>query len=713
MYLGLSDFSARKAARNFSIPQLRILRQIASDQGKRILVTVNTVILERERRAVAELLFELSTIEVDGVIVQDFGVLAMLRQGFPDLPIHASTQMAVQDTHGLELLAGLGVKRAVLPRELSLDEIARLRKDNPDIELEVFIHGALCYSVSGLCLMSGTLLDRSANRGECAQMCRNIYQHSDRQAGFFSCHDLALANKVQTLAALGVDSLKIEGRMKPPEYVSAVVRLYRRFLDRGTAPGAAELESLQKNIDLTFSRGTTQAFFEDTKGKNLLGPEFTTHRGILLGKVRSSWKDGFSVVLAQPVRAHDGLMYLSNSKPPKPIRFGLKRMVLVQGKERTPGFEARAGDLVEIAFAEPPPKGAELFLISSSELKTKPVKVAQFPPHRMAIGLDARLDDQALVLSSRLLGQTCTKTYPVQLELARGERDFGAILTSLFAQSGERPFQIQRVDFSNQGGPGPGSIFIPPSRLKRIKNEFYQELSEHFETQRSAQVDTALALSPPGALTPWPAQASAPIPRQIPRKSLSPQGGLPFVPRLPVELDHLARWNEFCVLPLKPLVLGDEGYAQALEAFVRSYPEQLFLIGLNHVGQLALAHGLYERCQNVFFFLDVFCYLANAAAAHFFFSTVPRLLFAYSWIEADAKTLSPLDESLPSELASRIFPVGHGFSAPLFISRVCLQRHALGGCPSECTKSLRIPFRAGRLQGWVIVEDCLNYTFLE
>ena len=250
-----------------------------------------------------ELLFDLDTIGVDGVIIQDLGVLEMLRRHFPALPIHASTQMAVHDTLGLQHLANLGVKRVVLPRELTLSEITHLRKENPNIELEVFIHGALCYSVSGMCLISGTQLGRSANRGECAQLCRSTYQRAGKAGHYFSCNDLALTNEVLQLAALGVDSLKIEGRMKPPEYVQAVVSLYRRVLDHGAPLPVKEMEQLEKNVSLTFSRGTTKAFFSNSVGEKLLSNEYASHRGVPLGKVRESWRDGFSLTLEHAVAA--------------------------------------------------------------------------------------------------------------------------------------------------------------------------------------------------------------------------------------------------------------------------------------------------------------------------------------------------------------------------------------------------------------------------
>jgi len=695
VYLGLADFSARKAARNFSLDELRVLRRLATDNGKRILVTANTVIKENERQGLAEMLFDLSGIGVDGVIIQDLGLLEMLRRYFPELPIHASTQMAVQDTLGLQHLASLGVRRVVLPRELTLAEITRLRKENPNIELETFIHGALCYSVSGMCLISGTQLGRSANRGECAQMCRSTYQRAGKTGHYFSCNDLALSSEVLKLAALGIDSLKIEGRMKPPEYVQAVVSLYRRVLDNGAPLPEKEMAALEKNISLTFSRGITKAFFSNTQGDNLLSNEYAAHRGIPLGKVRESWRDGFSLTLEHAVSAHDGLMYFKKTVPPEPVRFALKNLVVAAGGNRTPGYFARAGQIIEAECPMPPPVGAELFLISSRDLDLKAVKSTSLPAHVRPVVMWAVLKGAELTLTS----EGHAKTYAVQVDTARVPKDFGTILSDLFLQSGESPFQIQTVNFGTESGQARETIFIPPSKLKSIKNDFYLDLARHLAARRQAVSAQALELPLLENIHPWPEQLAMPIARQ----TLSPKGALPFLTAIPSGLDDLAKLEDFYVMPLKPVVIDEGQYYQALQKLIEAHPQQKFLVGLNNLGQVALSRDLAKRSSNIFFFLDFFCYIANSAAVYFYFSTVPRLLFAYSWIEGDGQLKGPL--------LGRIFCVGADFKPPLFVSRVCVHRHTLGECPANCSQSLRLPMLSGGRKGQAVIEDCMTYFF--
>jgi putative protease len=209
IYLGLKDFSARKAAQNFSREQLRRIRRLAADRGRRIHVTLNTVIREAELESLRDTLAWLEALEVDAVIVQDLGVCEMIARLFPRLVMHASTQMAVHDERGLRAARELGVRRVILPRELPLQRIRLLRERVPDVELEVFIHGALCYSFSGVCLASWALTGRSGNKGDCAQICRSSFTGGraaaaggEQECGghLFSCRDLFLGRDVLALA---------------------------------------------------------------------------------------------------------------------------------------------------------------------------------------------------------------------------------------------------------------------------------------------------------------------------------------------------------------------------------------------------------------------------------------------------------------------------------------------------------------------------------
>ncbi|MDR1099930.1 MAG: U32 family peptidase [Treponema sp.] len=268
VYLGLKNFNARMRSANFAYSQfegaLRTLRRM----GKKIYVTVNTVFEQREADRMYQMLKYLAGIGPDGLIVQDFGVAAMVRDYFPSLKIHASTQMNIASARGANALSKYGVSRVVMARELCLRELQEIRA-NTNMELEVFVHGALCVSVSGLCLFSSYLGGKSANRGMCTQACRRLYRRDDDEGYYFSPADLQLLDRVPELAAAGVNSFKIEGRMKSAEYVGTVVSAYRRVID-ATAQGeeARIQESIREGLEILrgdFARTKTVFYFDSLR----------------------------------------------------------------------------------------------------------------------------------------------------------------------------------------------------------------------------------------------------------------------------------------------------------------------------------------------------------------------------------------------------------------------------------------------------------------
>ncbi|MDR2935355.1 MAG: U32 family peptidase, partial [Candidatus Adiutrix sp.] len=230
VYVGLKDFSARTYAENFTLAELAGVLGESRRAGVKIYLAVNSLVKEAEWGAAWKLLAAAAELGPDALIIQDWGLNRLAARHFPQLPRHASTLTGVHSLPGLAALKEAGFTQAVLARELAFDEVAALSLHSP-IGLEVFIHGALCFSVSGLCLMSSFLGGRSALRGGCTQPCRRSYRQGRRQAALFSLADLALAPYLRELRRLPLAGLKIEGRMKGPDYVGRVVRAYRLLLD--------------------------------------------------------------------------------------------------------------------------------------------------------------------------------------------------------------------------------------------------------------------------------------------------------------------------------------------------------------------------------------------------------------------------------------------------------------------------------------------------
>lgn len=268
VYLGYGEFNARRNAKNFSREEFAAAVSYCHLRGARVYLTLNTLLADRELPGAARCAAEASELGADAVLVQDLGVLRMLRQTVPDLPVHASTQMTVHNLDGVRRCADLGMTRAVLSRELSRDAIAGICARSP-IEIEVFVHGALCMCYSGQCFLSSVIGGRSGNRGLCAQPCRMAYGWDGRPDGYpLSLKDMSLVGHLRELEEMGVACLKIEGRMKRPEYVAVVTSIYAAALRERREPTAREL----RDLAAAFSRqGFTDGYFTGRKGPDMFG----------------------------------------------------------------------------------------------------------------------------------------------------------------------------------------------------------------------------------------------------------------------------------------------------------------------------------------------------------------------------------------------------------------------------------------------------------
>ena len=263
IYVGGKAFGARAYAKNFSIEELSAAVKYCHLHGVKLYVTVNTLVYDKELEELSDFVSELWRVGVDAVITADLGAISEIKRRVPGMPIHASTQMSVHNTEGADAAFMLGCERVVVARELSAENI-RSVTERSKAEIEAFLHGALCVCHSGQCLMSSLVGGRSGNRGECAQPCRLPYSNKYP----LSLSDLSLAGRIRDLIDLGVSSLKIEGRMKSPEYVYTVTSIYRRLLDEGRNATAKEIDELRR----VFSRGEfTESYFTGNKFDKMTG----------------------------------------------------------------------------------------------------------------------------------------------------------------------------------------------------------------------------------------------------------------------------------------------------------------------------------------------------------------------------------------------------------------------------------------------------------
>ena len=293
VYLGLKSFNARMRSANFTWAQYQAAAEALHKRGKKVFVALNTIIEENELESLYRLLAFLDRNRPDAIIVQDLGALQMARAHFPQLRVHASTQMNIASSKAVNALGRAGAARVVLSRELTLQEIKEI-KAATSCELEVFVHGALCVSESGLCLFSSFYGGKSANRGMCTQACRRPYIAAGgaEQAGsFFSMRDLQLIDAVPDLVAAGVNALKIEGRMKSAEYVGAVVSAYRYMLDNWEADRRAAAAAAKRILADDFAREKTRYWLMLSNPESALNPEGPAGTGLYLGTIARTKAD--------------------------------------------------------------------------------------------------------------------------------------------------------------------------------------------------------------------------------------------------------------------------------------------------------------------------------------------------------------------------------------------------------------------------------------
>ena len=329
VYLGVGEFNARQGAKNFTLDDLEAAVDLAHSHGVSVYLALNIPIKQKELQHALEIVDLAYAAGIDAIILQDLGLLRILKEIYPDLELHASTQMTIHNKQGVDFAAGLGAKRVIVSRELTTEEVKDI-VDHSSVGIEIFVHGALCYSYSGKCLFSSFLHDRSANRGACAQPCRRRYSFlvngreiDERYIGGnypISCAELSTLTGLEEIVKTGVVSLKIEGRMKKPEYVTASASAYKAAVQSICSPGEnptkEELESREAELAKLFYRGFTRGFILGEKGVS--HPKYSSNYGAFLGKVldisRSKGNTKLTVRLDEDIQVKDGISIFTRER---------------------------------------------------------------------------------------------------------------------------------------------------------------------------------------------------------------------------------------------------------------------------------------------------------------------------------------------------------------------------------------------------------------
>jgi putative protease len=662
VYLGLENFSARKSAQNFNRSELSKIKRIAFEKNKKIYVTLNTVIKESEVDELLSLLLECEKLAIDGVIIQDFGVLDLVRTYFPGIPVHASTQMAIHNEHGIEKAIELGIERVVLPRELRFEDVRRLKRRFPEMELEVFIHGALCYSYSGLCLASGLMAGRSGNRGECAQVCRLPFTHLGREGRVLSCRDLFSGENVHRLIDAGIDSLKMEGRLKPPEYVYNTVRLYRYIIDHPGCRDNSEFEELLESSELVFSREKTNGYLFGDKNERIITSVYSRSIGHIVGRVDIRSEDSFSFLSGSDISIDDVLQFFLDPRETVPYKLPVRNM-WVDGIKVV---KAIKGTNVTVGSVKVPEPGQEIFKVYAKRLELPGIRHKDFRYLKKKIVLNILCCSNDTVFFKIVAtsgDRTFVYTHPCVFEYMRSPVDTAGHIRKIFEDKYDPEFEfvIENIDLESIGSKS--NAAIPHRLLRNIRTGFIDFIKNLYRKQDADKIsaikENIRVLRPQSINT----DISDIVDFIRIRKNLNPKHEiLPFHMGGKIDPKSIAFTGTSCFIPMKPVVNDIESkYYSELNEFVIKNADLRIFLGVNNLHHIKIVEKLIKH-PNVFSFVDFFFYIANKLTIGFILKELPKVMFGYFWIEGNVSDY----EYLKQVSGFPLFRIDRSFRPPYF-----------------------------------------------
>ena len=459
-YLGAAAFGARSGA-GFDPDTLREALRLAHLHRRRIYVTVNILAKQQELGDIRKTLSLLDALGADGVLVQDLGVLKICREEFPSLPLHASTQMALHNASGAELMKRLGAKRAVMARECSLEELKKAAETG--LEIEAFCHGALCVSCSGQCLFSSMIGGRSGNRGRCAQPCRLPYTYLGKTGAWLSPRDLCARDQMQLMAEAGVYSFKIEGRLKRPEYVAVVTRAYRKALDEMAEGRFAPMEDTEKeSLTQIFSRGGfTKGYPGNAQDAGIIDPRRVTPEGVEIGAVSRVFRRGGALLceasLKKPLHDGDGLEIAG-----QPLRYAGPSIPAGQNAVLRLRESVRPGDTVRRTEDESQLAAARATYEGEALNSALPIPfeaaLTAYPGKPLSLAVT---DGESRIT---VQGDACPAAESKPLDGAAARRSL--------EKTGGTPFALKALTVKTEGA------FVPAAALNELRREALSQLTE-------------------------------------------------------------------------------------------------------------------------------------------------------------------------------------------------------------------------------------------
>ncbi len=480
VYTGLKEFSARAKAKNFSLKEIEQITHYMQQRGKKLYIALNTLVKENELSQLIDTLGALEEIGVDALIIQDLAVWKLAKDHFPGLELHASTQMTIHNAAGVKMLERMGFTRGVLAREMTLDEIAAIRQQTT-LELEQFIHGALCFSYSGQCYFSSFLSGKSGNRGRCAQPCRRIHRYRQQEGYYFSPNDLSAIDLLPDLEKAGICSLKIEGRMKSAEYVHKVIKAYRQVLDAPNNQRKEILKEAKLLLKESFGRQPTQGFLSGGQPSDMAIPAHKGSTGRFLGEITRV--RGGEISFKTKETLHLGTrLRVQPATDKSGTAFTIRQLLL--GKKTVNKVSANSFVSVPSTFNNLFKVGDSVFMVSSPSAFSMSDsacrrKLSNVRPPADTVNLQIEVSPQQLQLTATIGTETQQFHFSIDSFPAQQQGLDNKILRQTFESTAGEPFVLGKFECGELP-----EIVIPPKQLKQIRRELYAALRQNHQPQR-------------------------------------------------------------------------------------------------------------------------------------------------------------------------------------------------------------------------------------
>ena len=480
VYLGAERFNARDEGAQLGMDEVAEACRLAHERGRRIYLTLNTLVKPAELAAALTLLGEAIDVGVDAAIVQDVGLVRLIQRVYPGFEIHGSTQMTVHDASGAAVMQELGIDRVVLARENTLEDIRAIRSAVPGIGLETFVHGALCISYSGQCYMSGMISERSANRGSCAQSCRKDYHLTDVKTGreldagyLISARDLGAGEHLEEIANAGVGCLKVEGRKKKPEYVAVVTRSYREWLDRiGRGEPATPTPEETGPLVQIFSRGFTGGMYGGRAGREYVTRSHPDNRGVVLGSIVGREGDELLVEVAQELAVGDGVGFESPDGKGDTLGFTIESVRTVGRSAHVTRQALRSRIAVPTGWTLRRTSHASLLASARASFASMSTDAPR-RRHRIDLRVFGSAGSPLKIIATSGDASVTVRGAIALVPATKRALD-NAQLREQLGRLGETMFTLGTID---DGGLGK-ELFVPVSELNRLRQEIVAEIGE-------------------------------------------------------------------------------------------------------------------------------------------------------------------------------------------------------------------------------------------